>query len=96
MTSIQNRFSNFCQEFLVGEFNRRKERNASYSMRAFARDIGIAKTNVSAVLNGLRKLSRSNVAILATSLNLDEETLEKFKKDLKRSARSVSSNKVAE
>jgi DNA-binding MarR family transcriptional regulator len=82
MASSKKKFISYCQEFLVTEFKKRKKRNPAYSVRAFARDIGLSKTSVSAVLNGLRRLSKANIEILSSTLNLNSETLKCFKDDI--------------
>ena len=46
---------------LKDELQKRKEKNRSYSLRAFARDLGIGATSLSDLFNGKRKLSPKNV-----------------------------------
>lgn len=68
---------NYSSELLNNVFEERKQRNSSYSMRAFARDLGIGKTTVSEVLSGRRKLSKTNLhkVILNLDLNSDQKKL---------------------
>lgn len=76
------KYASYCQEFLVTEFRIRQVRNPAYSIRAFSRDIGVAKTTVSEAINGLRCLSLANIDILGASLNLNEEKIKLLKDDL--------------
>lgn len=45
---------------LLQEFAERQTRNSAYSLRAFARDLGVGSTTVSDVLAGKRVLSKKN------------------------------------
>jgi predicted transcriptional regulator/plasmid maintenance system antidote protein VapI len=76
------KFVSYCQEFLVTEFKRRQERNPTYSIRAFSRDLGVPKTSISEVMNGLRCLSQANVDLLAQGLDLDQKIIDRLKADL--------------
>jgi len=58
----------YCQELLRGELAKRKARNSQYSVRAFARDLGISNTALSDVLSLRRELSRKNILIAAEYL----------------------------
>lgn len=78
----QEKFTSYCQEFLVTEFKKRQERNTAYSIRAFSRDIGVAKTSISEAMNGLRCLSSINIDIMATVMHLDNKTIKRLKDDL--------------
>lgn len=71
-------YNSYCQELLVNEFAIRQQRNPTYSIRAFARDIGISKTTVSEVLNGYRRLSPANVMALSEALKLDKNATERM------------------
>lgn len=82
MIAHLKKYNSFCQEFLVIEFEKRQVRNPSYSIRAFSRDIGVAKTTVSDVMNGLRRLSSANIDILVARLKLDDEVARLFKNDI--------------
>ncbi|MCU1441761.1 MAG: hypothetical protein JWP85_2758 [Rhodoglobus sp.] len=55
-------------ETLRFEFSRRLQRNPQYSMRSFAKHIGVSHTLLSLVLNGHRKPSRGMVEQLAERL----------------------------
>lgn len=82
MNSHKQIFASYCQEFLVTEFKKRQERNPAYSIRAFSRDIGVAKTSISEAINGLRCLSLANIEILGTNLGLEPEKIRRLKDDL--------------
>lgn len=82
MNTHKQKFTSYCQEFLVTMFKKRQERNSAYSIRAFSRDTGVAKTSISEAMNGLRCLSSGNIDILATTMNLDDETIMRLKDDL--------------
>jgi uncharacterized protein (TIGR02147 family) len=46
---------------LLQELTKRQTRNSAYSIRAFARDLGVGVTSLSDVLAGKRSLSKTNV-----------------------------------
>lgn len=60
----------------------RKQKNPAYSLRAFARDLGISRTAISDVVRGNRRLSVQNIENIARVLHLDSETVESLKDDL--------------
>lgn len=62
-----------CRDILLGELNARKAKNSFYSMRAFARDLGIGSTSLSDVLAGKRVLSKKNIEKVVEKLNLSPE-----------------------
>jgi uncharacterized protein (TIGR02147 family) len=73
-----------CFDLLNNELNTRKSRNSAYSLRAFARDLGISPTAISDFLNGKRQLSKTNLNRICESLNLSplqREALFKVKKN---------------
>ncbi|WP_413558947.1 DUF4423 domain-containing protein [Bdellovibrio sp. HCB209] len=49
------------KKLLMQELARRQTRNSSYSLRAFARDLGIGSTTLSDVMGDRRSLSKSNL-----------------------------------
>jgi uncharacterized protein (TIGR02147 family) len=59
-------------EFLGRLFENRRERNPLYSMRAFARDLGISISLLSRVLNGSRPVSLKLAMQISTALDLSE------------------------
>lgn len=58
---------------LLDEFASRKGRNPRYSLRAFARDVGISPTSLSQVLSEKRKLSKKNILRIAERLALSPQ-----------------------
>jgi uncharacterized protein (TIGR02147 family) len=64
MRSKEINFKDLRQEVLAelkSLFDQKKKLNASYSLRAFARDLGISPANLSLVLSGKRALSKAFV-----------------------------------
>ncbi len=60
----------FCLEILKREFEQRRLRNSSYSLRAFARDLQVSITALSEVMAGKRDLSRKNLGRMIEALHL--------------------------
>ncbi len=60
------------REFIENELSRRVGRNSSYSLRSFARDLGISPGRLSLVLNGKSGLSREMAKKIGQKLGLDE------------------------
>lgn len=56
---------------LLKELEERRRRNAMYSMRAFARDLGVGLGSLSEVLSGKRQLSKSNTLKIVQALHLN-------------------------
>lgn len=70
-------------EILIHELQIRKSRNGSYSLRAFARDLGVSPTALSDFLNGKRQLSKTNLQRISEALSLSPLQKEDlFKKKL--------------
>lgn len=63
---------------LKGELRRRQLVNARYSLRSFARDLGINPGFLSSILNGRANLSPSKAAELAKLLRYDVEQASEF------------------
>lgn len=59
-----------CRDLLLAELSQRKSRNPLYSLRSFARDLGIGSTSLSDVLANKRRLSRKNIHKIADKLPL--------------------------
>ena len=72
-----------CQKILLNELNIRKEKNAMYSLRAFARDLEIGSTSLSDVLSGKRLLSKKNLEKISETLSLSPLEIEFLKGELK-------------
>ncbi|MES2802467.1 MAG: TIGR02147 family protein [Bdellovibrionota bacterium] len=59
-------------DYLKKEFNRRKKKNKSYSIRAYAKSLKTDASTLSKVLAGKRKLSYSMAKKIIQALKLDE------------------------
>jgi Helix-turn-helix. len=59
------------ETLLKQEFLKRKKKNPSYSLRAFAQSIGISSGRVSEIFNGKRTLTAKNAAKVLENLKLD-------------------------
>ena len=70
------------QQLLISEFEKRRNKNPLYSLRAFARDLGISKTSLSDVINGRRRFSNQNIRILGERLGLNEQQIEALRSDV--------------
>lgn len=64
--------------FLLNELTSRKNRNPSYSLRAFARDLGLGVTSLSDFFKGKRDLSKSNWIKVTQKLHLSPQEAEKL------------------
>lgn len=58
------------RRWLEREYLERRSRNRLYSIRSFARQLGVSKTSLAEVLAGKRDLSKKNALTVATKLNL--------------------------
>lgn len=56
------------RHWLIEDYSRRRERNAGYSLRAFARDLKVSKTALSDVLSGRRDFSKKAAVKVAQAL----------------------------
>ncbi|NUN06175.1 MAG: DUF4423 domain-containing protein [Bdellovibrio sp.] len=61
------------RQFLTDELVRRQKRNPSYSMNAFARDLGLSSSRFSEILNTKVGISESRAAQIADKLQLSEK-----------------------
>lgn len=57
-------------EFLKAEYKKRKSRNGSYSLRAFARDLGLSPSRLCEVLQGNCGVSERTIETVASRLKL--------------------------
>lgn len=69
------------QQLLSSEFEKRKNKNPAYSLRAFSRDLGISKTSLGDVINGHRRLSLQNLIVLGNKLSLTEGQMAALKEE---------------
>jgi len=70
--------SRHCQGVLQREYLKRKGKNPAYSLRAFAKFLGIGVASLSSFLAGKRNLSKKNMMKIATRLGLSPMDLEFF------------------
>ncbi len=63
---------------LEQEFQKRLKRNHKYSLRAFARDMGVPSSNLSNLLKNRRGLSVGTAEKIATNLRFDDRTAQLF------------------
>ncbi len=63
---------------LRNEFETRAQHNPRYSLRAFARDLGLASSRLSEIFNNQEGLSRSSAAQVAKRLGYGKEETEVF------------------
>lgn len=68
----------YCSTILQDQLSKRKERNKFYSLRAFARDLGIGSTTLSDVLAQKRQLSKSNIIKISEKLSLSPLEIERL------------------
>lgn len=66
------------QRYLRDAYESRKARNLNYSLRAFARDLGVASPKLSQYLNGECGISAQRAAALAEKLRLSNAETELF------------------
>ncbi len=66
------------RRYFIESFENRSLRNPSYSMRAFARDLGLGTSTLSEILQGKYGLSKSKVEIVVKALQLSEKQGEHF------------------
>lgn len=59
-------------QVLLNELAKRKQLNSSYSLRAFARDLGLAAPTLSDILKGKKGLSQKSAERIADQLKLKE------------------------
>jgi uncharacterized protein (TIGR02147 family) len=61
-----------CQNVILGHYEERSSRNSSYSLRAFARDLGLSASGLSQILSGKQGLSVELAAQIADRLQMNE------------------------
>lgn len=61
------------QDFLLDEFRNRRSRNPNYSLRAFARDLGMPASKLSQNLRGLCGISVAKAEVIADKIQLRED-----------------------
>lgn len=81
--------------FLQNEFELRRRGNPSYSMRAFARDLGFSSGALSEVIKGTRHISINRFEELAPKLQLSETETLHFKLQIALQKGSRASQEIA-
>lgn len=66
------------QKYLKDEFERRKQRNTSYSLRAYARDLAVPSSKLSQYISGNCGISGKKAAQMASKLRLSPLEIELF------------------
>lgn len=66
------------QQVLAAELAQRRQRNGRYSMRAFARDMGLEHATLSQLLRGRRRLTPRSVRRIGQRLRLSPVEVERF------------------
>lgn len=74
---FQNHQLNY-QSYLISEYESRKMRNSNYSLRAYARDIGVAGPKLSEILRGKCGLSEASARRIAVKIGLAEVETQTF------------------
>lgn len=75
MEARSSDFKTYLQEELVLRCNR----NPSYSLRSFARAIGVSPSFLSKILNGQRRITDEIFHRITTNLNLDSQVVSSFR-----------------
>lgn len=66
------------REILSREFQKRRERNANYSLRSFARDLDLAPSRLSEILNYKQGLSQEKAKEVCQALPISNYEKEVF------------------
>lgn len=66
------------QDILIHEYDIRTNRNPSYSLRAYSRDLGISVSSLSRILNGQQDLSLKKAQVVAEVLGLKSSEKDYF------------------
>ncbi len=64
--------------WLQRQFTERCKRNSRYSLRAFAKNLGMDHSSLSQILSGKRSLSKKSTQILCTKLSANSKELQLF------------------
>lgn len=63
---------------LNSEFKLKSSRNSSYSIRSFARDLGIDSSSLSSILNGKRKIPKGKIESIAAKVCSSDADIKSF------------------
>lgn len=77
--NVSNKFSNLLQQ----EYNNRKKRNPSYSLRAFSKLLGVDQSSLSKFFKGERAFSNETIKHVLEKLALDDSTKHYIEEDIK-------------
>jgi uncharacterized protein (TIGR02147 family) len=66
------------QDYLLSELIERKKRNSNYSLRSFARDLGISPGHVSSLINKRKPLTMRQATQIVSKLNLSPSEQRNF------------------
>jgi uncharacterized protein (TIGR02147 family) len=77
-TIVQTDSRDNCMAVLKAEYTARTARNAAYSLRAFARDLGMSPSRLSELFNGKHGLSAKRAAELARRLGFSPDEVARF------------------
>lgn len=64
--------------YLQQEFVKRTTKNPSYSLRAFAKHLGLNHATLSTLISGKRKITRATIEKISKSLNLGPNEIQNF------------------
>jgi uncharacterized protein (TIGR02147 family) len=78
MDQVQSIGASDFRTFLEQELSRRNSANPNYSLRAFARDLGVDSSFLSKLLNGKRSMTARTIMSLAPRLALPEAEVQNF------------------
>jgi len=67
------------QDIIISEFNYRKGANSAYSLRSFARDLGLSPSRLSEIMSRKGELSPSSAGLIALKLGLKNKEINVFK-----------------
>lgn len=65
-------------DFIQGKYEERKLGNTSYSLRAFARDLGVSPSRLSEILSGKGNITSKTALKIASNLKLQDKEIEIF------------------
>lgn len=70
------------RDFLISEYKNTKVKNPLYSIRSFARFLGISKTTLSDFLNNKKSISEKLLNKILSKLNISDEEKKLYKKEI--------------
>lgn len=73
-------FQDNCRALLKRELQDRCQKNPQYSLRAFARSLGMESSYLSKILSGKRNITQTTLKKLAAKLSFNEDSVKAFQK----------------